>query len=646
MCGIAGIYRPGQAAISYELIKKMTDAIAHRGPDGEGHFVDKDVALGHRRLAVLDLTAAGNQPMSTADRRFVISYNGEIYNFRELRRELENLGYRFNSRTDTEVILHGYREWGLDLIPRLNGMFAFALWDASERKLILVRDRYGIKPLYIWRNGSEYVFASEIKAILKHPQYRVEVNYDALNEYFTFQNMFRFHTLFKNIDMMPPARVTIIKSTGEAEIHTYWDYNFTDRNSLMTEEEAYEGTLKLFEQAVGRQLVADVPIGSYLSGGMDSGSITAIASSKIPRLATFTCGFDMSKVSGREANFDERRDAELMSSYFKTEHYEQVINAGDLSRSMAELIWHLEDLRLGMCYPNYYIARLASKFVKVCLTGTGGDELYGGYPWRYYRIMHSVGQEEFFKEYYGFWQRLVTGEDKKEMFSEAAFCSFSNHRDVYDIFRRVFTFNDNLKYDTPEDHIANCLYFEAKTFLLGLFAVGDKLSMAHSLEERFPFMDNDLVDFAQRMPVRYKLANLEKMKKIDENELDKLRKFQLQFGDGKNVLRKAMKNFIPESIINRHKQGFSSPDESWYRGENLQYVKETLLNKKAAYKDFINPKFVEKTIDEHANRNVNHRLLIWSLISFEWWCRIFLASYKGDTAVEMGAGKKNHEITV
>lgn len=624
MCGITGIYRPGQNSIQYKVVKKMTDAIAHRGPDGEGHFIDNDIALGHRRLAVLDLTAAGNQPMSTKDGKFVVSYNGEIYNFLDLRHELENLGYQFNSRTDTEVLLHGYRQWGLNLIPRLNGMFAFALWDVDKRELLLVRDRYGIKPLYLWKNNKEYVFASEIKAILAHPQYKVRINYDALNEYFTFQNIFRFHTLFKDIEMLPPARITRIKKTGEMDFYTYWDYNFTDRDQKMTEQEAYQKTLELFEQAVKRQLVADVRVGSYLSGGMDSGSVTAIASSKIPRLLTFTCGFNMSKVSGREVNFDERRDAELMSNYFKTEHYEQVINADDLSHSMSNLIWHLEDIRLGMSYPNYYIAQLASKFVKVCLNGTGGDELYGGYPWRYYRILHSVGPEDFFKNYYAFWQRLVTDDDKKEMFTKDTFRRFSNYKDVYDIFRRVFTFNDTLKYATPEDHIANCLYFEAKTFLLGLFVVGDKLSMAHSLEERFPFLDNDLVDFAQKIPIRYKLANLESMKKLDENEFNKLRKFQLQFDDGKNVLRKAMQNLIPEVIIKRQKQGFSAPDESWYRGENLQYVKEELLNKKAACRDFINPKYIEKIIDEHVNRNINHRLLIWSFLNFEWWCRIFL----------------------
>lgn len=624
MCGIVGIYRPGQAPVEERLIRKMADALIHRGPDAEGVFVNNDIALGHRRLAVLDLTSAGNQPMSTQDGRIVVSYNGQIYNFQELRRQLQEAGFRFATRTDTEVLLHGYAAWGLDLIPRLNGMFAFALWDARERELILARDRFGIKPLYFWKNDLEFVFASEIKAILEHPRYRTEVNLDALNEYFTFQNIFRFHTLFKGIEMIPPARVMRIKRSGEVQAYTFWDYNFSSVDQAMTEQEACGETLRLLQQAVKRQLVADVPVGSYLSGGMDSGSITALAASLAGRVATFTCGFDLSAVSGREANFDERRDAELMSGFFKTEHYEQVINAGDLSNCMPEVIWHLEDLRLGMSYPNYYIARLASKFVKACLTGAGGDELYGGYPWRYYRILHTAGQEEFFREYYAFWQRLVSEENKQAMFTGAVFNALRDYREPYDVFRRVFTFNQSLKFATPEDHIADCLYFEAKTFLLGLFTVSDKLAMANSLEERIPFMDNDLVDFAQKIPIRYKLANLEKMKKLDENESNKLRRFQTQFDDGKNVLRKAMRRLIPESILKRQKQGFSSPDESWYRGENLEYVKSMLLHKRTVSADFINPDFVKKIIDEHVQGLANHRLLIWSFLSFEWWCRIFL----------------------
>jgi asparagine synthase (glutamine-hydrolysing) len=387
-------------------------------------------------------------------------------------------------------------------------------------------------------------------------------------------------------------------------------------------------TKSTFEKAVHRQMVADVPVGSYLSGGMDSGSVTAVASKHAERLTTFTAGFDMSAVTGVEANYDERRDAELTANYFKTEHYEQVINAGDLSWSLPKVIYHLEDLRVGMCYPSYYISRLASKFSKVCLQGTGGDELFGGYPWRYYRVYKSLNQQEFFDNYYGFWQRLVNDEDKQKLFTKDTFKQI-DITEPRKVFERVFTFNDKLRYDTPEHHIENSLYFEIKTFLPGLLLVGDKLSMANGLEERFPFMDNALVDVAMHIPVKHKLGNLESMKQVDENAYYKEKlKAYTEYDDGKNVLRKAMMSFLPEKIVNRKKQGFSAPDESWYRGENAQYIKDLLLGKKTVSADFINPRYIEQIFKEHTEKQVNHRLLLWSFLSFEWWCRIFLNNEK------------------
>jgi asparagine synthase (glutamine-hydrolysing) len=317
-----------------------------------------------------------------------------------------------------------------------------------------------------------------------------------------------------------------------------------------------------------------------------------------------------------------------MANAFKTEHYEQVINAGDLAWSLPKVVYHLEDLKVGMSYPNYYISRLASKFVKVCLQGTGGDELYGGYPWRYYRVFNSLNQQQFFDQYYGFWQRLVPDNKKVKLFSQQYFKEIDIH-EPRQIFERVFTFNNKLQYDTPEQHINNSLYFEIKTFLPSLFLVGDKLSMANGLEERFPFMDNDLVDFAQKIPVKHKLGNLtNKINKINENEFKEKINIYKEYDDGKNVLRKAMKDFLPENIINRKKQGFSAPDESWYRGENADYIKELLLNKNNVSYEYINYNYVQKVVDEHLNQRINHRLLIWSFMNFEWWCRIFLKNEK------------------
>ena len=628
MCGIAGVFNLNGELFSQSHLQKMANSIAHRGPDAEGFFIQNGIALAHRRLSILDTSSKGTQPMSSKNKEWVILFNGCVYNYLELKQDLKNKGHEFISTTDTEVICEGLAEYGPDYFEKLNGMFAIAAWNSREQCLYLSRDRYGVKPLYYWHNGKALVFGSEIKAIIAHPDFKVEVDLGALNEYFTFQNLFSFRTLFKGVYMLPPANtVKITSQTKEVKHQSWWDYDFSKPDDRMTFDDARQETSRLFKQAVTRQMVADVPVGSYLSGGMDSGSITGVASTQVDRLSTFTCGFDMSEVTGVEANYDERRDAEMMANFFKTEHYEQVMNAGDLRWSLPKLVYHLEDLRVGMSYPNYYISRLASKFVKVCLQGTGGDELFGGYPWRYYRVFQSLDQKDFFNNYYNFWQRLVPDGDRAKLFNEDVYPAI-DQSEPRGIFERVFTFNKNLQYETPEQHINNSLYFEIKTFLPGLLLVGDKLSMAHGLEERFPFLDNDLVEFAQRVPVKHKLGRLESMIKIDENEFRDKRNLYTEYDDGKNVLRKAMMDFLPERIVNRKKQGFSAPDESWYRGENAAFVRELLLNKQTVSTQFINRKYIEQIVDEHINKHINHRLLIWSFMNFEWWCRIFLKNEK------------------
>jgi asparagine synthase (glutamine-hydrolysing) len=630
MCGIVGVFNLNGEPFALNNLKQMAETIAHRGPDGDGYFVDNQIGLAHKRLAILDVSPKGAQPMTSKDGNWVITFNGCIYNYLELRQELKAKGHEFVSTTDTEVIVEGLAEYGPSFFERLNGMFAVGAWCKNEQTLYLSRDRYGIKPLYYWFTGKTIVFASEIKAIIAHPSFSVQVNIPALNEYFTFQNVLSFRTLFEGVIMLPPANTVSINSKSSGVKHnSWWDYNFSAPDNTITFDEAKLETERLFRNAVARQMISDVPVGSYLSGGMDSGSITALASKHVNRLATFTCGFDMSEVTGVEANYDERRDAELMANHFKTEHYEQVLNAGDLKWSLPRVVYHIEDLRVGMSYPNYYISRLASKFVKVCLQGTGGDELFGGYPWRYYRVFKSLSQTEFFDSYYEFWQRLVPDNEKVKLFSTNVYSQI-DLREPREIFERVFTFNDKLKYSTPEEHINNSLYFESKTFLSGLFLVGDKLAMANGLEERFPFMDNDLVNFAQKVPIRHKLGNLENMKRFDENNFKKKNRVYQTYDDGKNVLRKAMLDFMPEKIINRNKQGFSAPDESWYRGENAAYIKELLLSKRTVSADFINQDYIKEIVDNHINNHVNHRLLIWSFMNFEWWCRIFLNNEKID----------------
>lgn len=625
MCGVAGILHGDDYPASPILLKRMTDAIAHRGPDGEGSFVDGSYAVGHRRLAIIDLSPAGHQPMASEDGRYVISYNGEVYNFNELRVQLEAKGHRFHSRTDTEVVLKAFNEWGAKALNRFNGMFAFAIWDRRERTLLLARDRYGIKPLYYSTANNVLTFGSEVKALLASGLVESRMNREGLLEYLTFQNFFTDQTLFEGVKLLPAGSLARVSSHGgrlKMSFEQYWDYSFIEPEGMIDEAEYLEELDRLFIQAVSRQLVSDVDVGAYLSGGMDSGSVTAIAAKQLPYIKSFTCGFDLNSASGVELGYDERATAEYMSYMFKTEHYEMVLKAGDMERVMPRLAWHLEEPRVGQSYPNFYAAQLASKFVKVVLSGTGGDELFGGYPWRYYRAVVNDDFDHYIDKYYGFWQRLVPGNAMPEVL--APIWPQVRHINTKNIFRDVFS-SHQATFTRPEDYINHSLYFEAKTFLNGLLVVEDKLSMAHSLETRVPFLDNDLVDFAMKLPARLKLGNLGEVVRMNENEPgSKTAKYFEKTKDGKLLLRKMMERHIPQSVTNGVKQGFSAPDASWFKGESMDYVKRKLYNNNARIYEFMDPTVVRSLVDDHLAGRQNRRLLIWSLLNLEKWCDSFL----------------------
>jgi asparagine synthase (glutamine-hydrolysing) len=620
MCGITGQINLNGDAISPAVLQRMTDAIAHRGPDGEGHWIEGNVGIGHRRLAIIDLSPAGHQPMISADHRFVLSYNGEIYNYRELRMELEATGFWFRSKTDSEVVLNALAHWGTDALLKFNGMFALALWDRQKQTLLLARDRYGIKPLYYSHQRNQFSFGSEQKAILAQPDFERKLDKTALLEYFTFQNIFTDKTLLQDVKLLPAGTyATVTASPFKFETVRYWDYRFREPEQPLSKQEYIEELDRLFRQAVNRQLVSDVELGAYLSGGMDSGSITAIAARSFPYLKTFTCGFDLSSASGIELAFDERAKAEAMSARFKTEHYEMVLKAGDMERCLPKLAWHLEEPRVGQSYPNFYAAKLASKFVKVVLSGSGGDELFGGYPWRYYRAAICQDFEHYIDQYYLYWQRLVPNSTLKQLFAPC----WSEVEGVWtrDIFRDVFATHDN-ELDRPEDYINHSLYFEAKTFLHGLFVVEDKLSMAHSLESRVPFMDNDLVEFAMQCPVNLKINKLSEVFRVNENEVgNKKTKFYEKTSDGKQILREMMSRYIPREFTSAEKQGFSSPDASWFRGSSLEFVQRYLFTKKAPIFEFIDFRIANEIFQEHLSGIHNRRLFIWSLININAWMR-------------------------
>ncbi|MBN1553598.1 MAG: asparagine synthase (glutamine-hydrolyzing) [Phycisphaerae bacterium] len=674
MCGIAGAIRFDGRPLETDRFRAMVEAIAHRGPDDAGYLafqsgqgagaglscgllltdsrfahlhpqmpvIDSpagrgelaggswDVFLGHRRLSIVDLSARGHQPMTDASGRLWITYNGEIYNFLELREQLEALGHRFISRTDTEVLLAAYRQWGLAMVEKLNGMFAFGLWDADTRQLHIVRDRFGIKPVYVREGDGMLLFASEIKSILAYLPQRTGLDYLALNEYLSFQNILSDRTLFAGIRLLPPATILTVGADGDARTRTYWDFRFRDEDPRPPEE-IQEDLAERIRTAVERQCMGDVPIGSYLSGGMDSGTVTMLTARRLGRIFTFTGGFDLSEANQREQRFDERELAEKMSSRFQTEHYECVMHSGDMEAAMFALVHHLEDLRLGQSYPNYYMCRLASRFVKVVLSGAGGDELFGGYPWRYAAAV-GPGEEEFVANYYHYWQRLVSNQEKQTLYTSQTaerlralgtdeFMPFKNH--TLNVFRSVLSGLDGPNPDTLTQQVNTSLYFECKTFLHGLLVLDDKLAMAHSLEQRIPFLDNDLVDLACRIPVRYKVAGIEHLERLDENLQRKKSYYQDQMHTGKTVLRAAMEKHLPPEIVAARKQGFSAPDESWFRGRSEQFVRNMLLGDDSRLGELIHRTYIAGVLDAHCTGQKNKRLLIWSLLSLEAWLRIF-----------------------
>lgn len=590
MCGIVGIYQSKK--VDAKVLDRMTDSLAHRGPDDRGIFVDNNVGLGHRRLAILDLTSAGHQPMASADGRYVISYNGEVYNFVSIKKILQKKGYRFKSTSDTEVVLAAYEEWGEKSLDKFNGMWAFIVYDCKEKKLFACRDRLGIKPLYYYFDKKTLILASEIKAILEYPGVKVKVDPAALNEYFTFQNIYSDHTLFSGIKLLPSA--SSLTFDGQAlEIKTWWDVPLKKEKLSVNEWEKKLRSALL--KSVERHLISDVEIGSYLSGGMDSATISTLAARSNANLKTFTGGFDISTATGIEATFDERQNAEEIARTCTSEHYEVVMHSTSMAKVFPKLIWHLEDLRVGMCYPNYLISGLVSKFVKVVLSGAAGDELFGGYPWRYQIVKKAKNLEEFDQIYYDHWSRLIKDKEKPEFFAPA-FARKIDFNRPFQEYRQIMAKVDAL------NPIEKALYFEIKTFLHGLLLIEDKVSMAHSIEVRVPFTDLDVLNLACSIPQELKI----------------------QGETGKMILRRVMKKILPPTISEKKKQGFSPPQGSWYRDESLKYVKEILLNRKTLGRGFFQPAYIKKIINEHTSGQKNHRLLIWSLLSFEWWCRIFL----------------------
>lgn len=662
MCGIAGIVSLGTRPVKPEVIKRMCDIQAHRGPDDAGYvlfrlgqpnskeglywcnFTDPDfwhinrhlpiwgedywrsevelgrfsVAMGHRRLSIIDLTPYGHQPMASSDRRYWVVYNGEIYNFPELTEELKKKGHVFRTKSDTEVLLHLWEEHGLDCLNLLNGMFAFALYDSQENILTIARDRFGVKPLYYTFTDDYFLFASEIKGILASRAINPAIHHGAMVEYFTFQNTYSSQTLFQDVHILHPGEYLTMRPGSRARDQARrYHASFPQVDLAITKTNDVPGLVaETFAKAVKRQLISDVEVGAYLSGGMDSGSIVAVTGRHISRLVTFTGGFDLTNISGIEQGFDERELAEQLSYLLQTEHYAVVLHAGDLAAALDKITWHMDDPRVGICYQNWYVAKLASRFVKVCLAGAGGDELFAGYPWRYLQGMTAGSLEELDRFYFRYWHRLLPPGDIPALVTPEVLAGVENW--AWESFRGVMDQVPPPQEDLGllDNLLQRMLHFEFKTFLHGFLVTEDHISMAHSLETRVPFLDNDLTDLAWRLSPPLKVNTELLGRKNGQTYIEST--------EGKRILRQAMEQYLPVEFTRQRKQGFSPPDENWYRGPSMDYIKNILFDKRTFQRPWFDQEFVKSKLNEHFDAKFNHRLLIWSLLSFEWLQRHFL----------------------
>lgn len=628
MCGFVGYVSTSHQSGDVQTVKAMADLIAHRGPDGEGFWAEGPVALGHRRLAILDLSEVSNQPMLSADGRYVLVFNGEIYNFRELRESLRKRGYRFTTQGDSEVLLSAFEADGVDAFQSFNGMFTCAIMDLKTGVLTLARDRFGVKPLYYTAQNGVFAFASEVKAFKGHPDIALSLNPEGLAEYLTFMNFIASATLFKNVYLFPAGSYIQIDTTAAPRAGTrlkpvqFWDFNFTGNDpnySAATDADRWaEQIHSAFETAVHRQLVSDVGYSSFLSGGVDSGSITAVAAkfaqSEQRDLNTFTAYFDYEGASEAELKFDERNDARLMSNTFGTRHHECPIGPADFERVAETLIYHLDEPRVGQSYPNYLVSGLVRQHETVTLSGAGGDELFGGYPWRYYQGLPADNFGDYVDGYYAYWRRLAKTDAELAALTQPISGDIKGF-DGRAIFEDIYPKAAHSA-KMPEELLNWTLYFEAKTFLNGLLVVEDKVSMAHSLETRVPFLDNDLVELAQRVPIQAKLGDI--AGNLHRRALEKAGTPAPTDGrrdDGKVILRHMMKDLVPRKIYENKKQGFSAPDGTWFARQSYGFVAERLLDSKRRIFDMIDANEVRSVVEgHHAGTRNDGRHKIWAFL--------------------------------
>lgn len=645
MCGIAGYFRSetaierqanGRQSVDRHLIEKMCDVITHRGPDDAGYYAEGGSAIGMRRLSIIDI-AAGHQPISNEDGSVWIVFNGEVYNFAELRADLIARGHSFKTHSDTETIVHLYEEMGERCVERLRGMFGFAIWDRRENKLFLARDRAGKKPLHYTLVGETLVFGSEIKSLLQFPGVERQVNHQAISDYLSFGYVPDPLTAFRGIQKLLPGH-TMTFQNGRMTTRRYWDFSYGQEHAPAQSESYYAERLReLIAESVRIRLVSEVPLGAFLSGGVDSSTVVAMMARAMDQpVKTFSIGFS-------EASFDELKYARLTAERYQTDHHEFIVTP-DVCRLVEEIVWHHDEpFADASSIPTYVVSKMAREFVTVVLSGDGGDELFAGYErylvhqgrqrferipgWLRRNVMLPLSQALPRATYGKQFLRNISLEGGARFVDSLSYFGAAAKRNLLaaEVRRGLNGYDSAAAFEqlfaepNSADPIERLLYLDSKTYLSGdILTKVDRMSMAHSIEARVPLLDHELIEFVQSIPASLKLRGQ----------------------TTKHILKQAMGELIPNEIINRPKMGFGVPLRKWLNNELREMLHDTLTDQRARERGLLNPRAVQALLDEHGRGRRDNSLHLWGLLNLELWHRSFI-----DRQPEMSfAGAKQMEL--
>jgi len=616
MCGIAGIISVSDAPVHREEIEAMCQAIVHRGPDEDGFYMSHGIGMGMRRLRIIDLET-GRQPVRNEDGTVWTVFNGEIYNYKQLRTRLQALGHTFYTSTDTEVIVHLYEEYGDECVQFLRGMFALAVWDSKEKRILIARDRLGIKPLYYTFVNERLCFASEMKALLELPGVSRQLDWNAVGHLVSYLTTPNDQSILQGIRKLPPGHLmSISRGSSKIKIEPYWDAHFAP-SSGRTEESYAEELRALLDESVALHMVSDVPVGAFLSGGIDSSAVVAsMARASARPIKTFSIGF-------KEAGFDELPAAREVARAFGTDHHEEVLDP-DALNIIDKLVWHLDEpFGDSSAIPTYMVSELASRSVTVVLSGDGGDELFAGYekylvekkerrydklPPFVRRLAGAVGESlpdpargKNFLTHFGKsgTERYL---DASTLFRLSQFPSLFTPEVLQSVLPGASSFDVSRFQEKTGNWLSALQYRDLKNYLpMDILTKVDRMSMAHSIETRVPLLDHKLVEFAAKIPPEMQIRDMQT----------------------KHIFKSAMKGILSDNIINRPKHGFAVPLGSWFRGKLDDFARDILLSTRSRQRGVFNSDYVEKLLSKHsAGRELE--LHLWTLISFELWCRTFL----------------------